>query len=98
MELSETVGLMQSADFKERFKAEYYQAKIRYERLFKMLVNYEAGKLDFEPKCGIDLLKQQLAIMVMYLAILRKRAAMERIELSEEQEITDKIAAPETGR
>ena len=30
MELNETIEMMQSADYKERFKAEYYQLKIRY--------------------------------------------------------------------
>ena len=89
---------MQSADFKERFKAEYYQTKIRYERLYAMVVKYEADKLDFEPKCSLDLLKRQMTTMDDYLYILEVRAAIEGIELSEEQEITDKIAAPETGK
>lgn len=30
MELKDTVEMMLSADYKERFKAEYYQLKIRY--------------------------------------------------------------------
>lgn len=37
MELKETVELMNSSDYKERFKAEYLQAKIRYDKLHKML-------------------------------------------------------------
>lgn len=36
MELMETVVLMCSADYKERFKAEYFQLKIRYEKLLTM--------------------------------------------------------------
>ena len=32
-ELKETVAMMNSADYKERFKAEYHQTKIRYEKL-----------------------------------------------------------------
>lgn len=32
-ELEETKDLMCSADYKERFKAEYYQLKIRYEQI-----------------------------------------------------------------
>ena len=81
MELLETVGLMQSADFKERFKAEYYQVKIRYERLYAMVVKYEADKLDFEPKCSLDLFKRQMTTMADYLYILEVRAAIEGIEL-----------------
>lgn len=30
MELRDTAEMMNSADYKERFKAEYYQLKIRY--------------------------------------------------------------------
>ena len=33
MELKETVELMNSEDYKERFVAEYHQVKIRYEKL-----------------------------------------------------------------
>ena len=33
MELKDTIEMMNSADYKERFKAEYYQTKIRYEKL-----------------------------------------------------------------
>ena len=35
MELKDTVELMNSKDYKERFKAEYLQAKIRYDKLVK---------------------------------------------------------------
>ncbi len=31
--LADTVKMMNSADYKERFKAEYYQTKCRYEKL-----------------------------------------------------------------
>ena len=59
MELKDTIDLMQSDDYKERFKAEYYQAKIRYDKLDTMTVKYEAGTLKFTPKCSLELLKQQ---------------------------------------
>lgn len=42
--------------YKERFKAEYWQTKIRYEKLHRMTVKYEAGTLDFEPDCELSLL------------------------------------------
>lgn len=35
MELKDTVQLMLSNDYEERFKAEYWQTKVRYERLKK---------------------------------------------------------------
>lgn len=38
MELKDTIDLMTSEDYKDRFKAEYYQTKIRYDKLHKMLV------------------------------------------------------------
>lgn len=40
-ELKETVELMLSNDYKERFKAEYYQLKIRIDRLDNMLSKME---------------------------------------------------------
>ena len=39
----DTVNLMLSDDYKERFIAEYYQTKIRYKKLHKMCIKYEAG-------------------------------------------------------
>lgn len=42
MELKDTIDLMNSEDYKEYFIAEYYQTKIRYEKLHKMLIKYEA--------------------------------------------------------
>ena len=81
MELQDTIELMQSKDFKERFKAEYYQTKIRYEKLHKMLVKYEAGILNFTPNCSLELLKRQAAAMGNYLYCLEMRALIEGIEL-----------------
>lgn len=41
MELKETIDMMNSAEYKERFKAEYYQLVIRKEKLEAMLeLNY----------------------------------------------------------
>ena len=81
MELQDTIELMQSKDFKERFKAEYYQTKIRYEKLHKMVVKYEAGILNFTPNCSLELLKRQAAAMGNYLYCLEMRALIEAIEL-----------------
>lgn len=81
MELKDTVKLMQSDDFKERFKAEYYQTKIRHEKLLKTVVKYEAGTLSFKPKCDIYTLKDQLRGMEDYLYALKVRAEIEGIEI-----------------
>ena len=81
MELIHTIEMMQSADYKERFKAEYWQTKIRYDKLHKMLVKADAGTLEFTPTCPIELLKEQKANMGKYLYCLEVRAQIEGIEL-----------------
>lgn len=81
MELKDTIEMMSSADYKERFKAEYHQTKIRCEKLHKMIVKYEAGTLNFTPKCSLELLKEQKKHMGMYLNCLEIRAEIEGIEL-----------------
>ena len=81
MELLDTVKLMESDDYKERFKAEYLQTKIRYDKLLKMIVKYESNTLDFEPSCSIELLKKQASTMGQYVYCLEMRAEIEGIEL-----------------
>ena len=81
MELKDTIELMNSGDYKERFKAEYLQAKIRYDKLDAMTVKYEAGTLNFEPSCPLELLKEQKKYMENYIRTLRIRAEIEKIAL-----------------
>lgn len=92
MELKDTVKMMTSEDYKERFKAEYYQTKERYERLKAFNTKIEAAeRMEFSrnpfsvdmPKhdCPTDLLKCQQSIMGEYLHILEVRAVIEKIEL-----------------
>ena len=81
MDMRDTVEMMTSADYKERFKAEYYQTKIRYEKLHQMCVKYEAGTLDFTPTCSLGLLKAQKAAMGQYLYCLEIRAEIEGVKL-----------------
>ena len=81
--LLDTVDMMSSEDFKERFQAEYYQTKIRYNKLHKMVVQYEAGKLPFTPKSSLELLKAQKSAMGQYLYCLEVRIAIEGINLEE---------------
>ena len=44
MELAETIKLMNSKDYKKRFVAEYWQTKIRYEKLKAFNTKIEAGR------------------------------------------------------
>lgn len=81
MELKDTIEMMNSEDYKERFKAEYYQAKIRYDKLDAMTVKYEAGTLNFTPSCSLELLKEQKAYMGNYIRTLKIRAEIEKIDL-----------------
>lgn len=83
MELKDTVEMMNSSDYKERFIAEYKQLAIRYKKLYQMVVKYEAGTLDFTPDCPLDLLKSQLTAMSNYIYALEVRAQIEKIDLDE---------------
>ena len=90
--LQETVEPMITGDYKDRFVAEYWQTKIRYERLKKfntkiraaqMQRNYTGLNPDWEPKhdCPEYLLEEQQRVMGEYLKILETRAEIEGIEL-----------------
>ena len=81
MELKDTIEMMQSDDYKERFKAEYQQVKISYDKLDEMTVKYEAGTLPFTPNCSLELLKQQKMFIGNYIRTLKIRAEIEGIEL-----------------
>lgn len=81
MELNDTIKLMESDNYKDRFKAEYYQVEIRYEKLGEMLKKYEKNELDFKPKCSYSLLLNQYKVMGDYLALLRLCAGIEEIEI-----------------
>ena len=81
MQLKDTVEMMNSEDFKERFKAEYNQVKIRYDKLDEMTVKYEAGTLNFTPSCSLELLKEQKKYMGCYIRCLKIRAEIEGIDL-----------------
>ena len=80
-DLNETIELMTSPDYKNRFKAEYWQTKIRYDKLSMMLEKYRANKLDFEPTCPMWILEKQKKWMEGYLNTLEVSAKQEGIEL-----------------
>lgn len=80
-ELQETIELMNSEDYKARFIAEYWQTKIRYDKLCSILIKERAGKLDFTPACGFEILEDQKYYMNEYLNTLKVRAEIEGIDL-----------------
>lgn len=81
MELKDNISMMESTDYKERFKAEYHQLVIRFEKLDAMLDKWDSGTLNFTPVCPRSTYKIQLNAMEYYLAALEARAAMEGITL-----------------
>ncbi len=80
-ELKDTVDRMLSSDYKERFKAEYYQLEIRYRKLASMVKKWDEGKLDFIPTCKRSIYDAQLEHMYKYLMVLKERAVIENVEL-----------------
>ena len=82
MTLQDTVALMNSADYKERFKAEYKQLEIRFDGLRKILKKWDEGTLAFEPTCPRSTYNMQLKAMADYMAVLEARAVMENVDLT----------------
>ena len=83
MKLADTVEMMNSSDYKERFKAEYAQLVIRYNGLKKMLEKWDNGTLEFEPTCPRSTYNMQTKAMEDYIAVLEARAVMEEINLED---------------
>ena len=81
MKLQDTIEMMTSDGYNERFKAEFLQLQIRIDKLEKMLKGYREGTLDFKPKCSYELLHKQLVFMRAYMEALDVRADIENIEL-----------------
>ena len=92
MDLRDTVDAMCSDDYKARFMAEYYQTKIRYEKLKKFNTKIEAArqvaytaskfKCPMPPHdCPDELLREQQGVMGNYLHLLELRAEIEGIDL-----------------
>lgn len=79
--LSQTVEMMNSEDYKERFKAEFAQLVIRYRGLKAMIEKWDNGSLEFTPTCPRSTYNMQLKAMSDYIAVLEARAVMEGIKL-----------------
>ena len=75
-----TAEMMNSSDYKERFKAEYYQVVIRYKKLKAMLEKWDKGELNFNPTCPRSIYNMQIRAMTDYIAELEARAVIEGVE------------------
>lgn len=81
MILEDTAEMMNSADYKERFRAEYCQNVIRFSKLKTMLEKWDNGELNFSPTCPRSTYNMQIKAMADYIAVLEARAVMEGVDL-----------------
>jgi hypothetical protein len=87
--LGDTVELMNSNDYRDRFVAEYIQTALRLEKLTAFNQRLTAADLTqnekLEPKhdCPAELLFDQEDAMREYLRILETRAVIEEIDLAD---------------
>lgn len=79
--LKETVEMMNSTDYKERFIAEHDQLVIRYKGLKNMLDKWDRDELEFKSTCPRSTYNMQIKAMTDYIAVLEARAVMENVEL-----------------
>lgn len=84
-DLKDTVNLMLSEDYKDRFAAEYFQTFTRYLRLKRFCNRIEAAQIigitEPEHDCPLQLLREQQSAMGNYLRILELRAEIENINI-----------------
>lgn len=86
--LEDTIEFMMSSDYKERFVGEYFQTKIRYEKLKSYTTRIAAAEMCMkvtEPPhdCPYHLLREQQRAMGEYLSNLEVRAVIEGINLED---------------
>ena len=81
MEFEEIIEQLKSDNYKDRACGEYYFVKDKYEKLHKMIIKREAGKLDFTPNCPMEQWKAQAKAMGEYLYQLEVKAVIENIPL-----------------
>ena len=74
MESKKIIELIQSDDWKERLKGEFYELEDRIEKLYDMLDKWDKGKLNFTPTSDRKLYNEQLSTMVTLRSILGLRA------------------------
>ena len=89
-ELKDTIQLMTDSDYRKRFIAEYWQTKIRYEKLKDFCNKIEAKErykatldCNVTHDCSYMLLRSQQTVMGELLHILELRAIIENIDLEQ---------------
>ena len=80
MELKDTIEMMTSEDYKERLKAEYYQVRIRMDKLIDFLEKWDNGELSSIPDCPRAVFDGQLRGMSEYRMMLLYQLNWEDIE------------------
>lgn len=78
---SDTVRLMQSPSYRDRFIAEYIQLTIRKDALARFVEREMSSDIPAATSEGLELMKHQVSVMIEYQEILRRRAALEQIEI-----------------
>lgn len=93
----EIAAMMDSGEYKERFRAEYWEIKIRYEQKRDMLIKMDAARamaemvghqpdytkfLGFTPTCPYEMISEQCCLLRRYLDMLETQAVMEEIDLT----------------
>lgn len=76
-------NLLESDNYKDRAIGEYIFVKEKYNKLHRMIIKRECGKIDFTPNCPIEQWKAQAKAMGEYLYQLEVKACIEDIVLPE---------------
>ncbi len=74
MELADTVKLMGSTDWRGRLKAEYWQLKLRINKLENAVLN------DKVPSVCKSVFKEQLESMHLYMSAIKKRITLYNLD------------------
>lgn len=77
--LEETIELMTSPDYKDRFKAEFEQLCFRINKLDVFLNKWDTGELKTTPKSPREWFERQRQAMYDYGQVLTARAIKEEI-------------------
>lgn len=83
VELKDTIEMMESKDYKERFKAEYFQLDTRIKKLEKMVSDWDKNAINFSPSCPREWYDEQLSAMRDYRRVLKLRAEKENVDVSD---------------
>ena len=95
--MRDTIEYMNSTDWKDRLIAEYWQTKIRYQKLNILITKYHAGESDSHILSPINVLTQQRTHMKEYLGCLKYRAKLADIDLRKicAEQAQEETPAPE---